>query len=276
MRNIYIFLIVTVFLYTYAAAGNVYVNPQKTAKEINADETECNGQADAQNLKDAEARQNKVNQCMQDKGYKSVPEKDAARVKGFKEAWVNPDVDFKAYEIIFIDKVDVSQVKVKNMKIPGTKVTDQNIDDLGEQMLKRFSKILSILMPVVHDKKEIVSKKALCVELKLKDIAQTNVGVNVLLQGVGMASGVPIPVSSQGLFSFEGVITDFATKEKLLTVSDEAKSDKNASIIGTEGFSKWKHAYNTMDYWADCLAKLLASKRGQKYKPQTHFKLIGF
>lgn len=275
LKNLYIILMLAL-IFSGCATKMAYVNTSRTTQEINADEDACNSAANDPEYKDESLRQRKIKECMEEKGYKAVSEKEAQNIMKFKELWVNPATDFKAYEAIFIEKVDVSQVKVKNMQISGTKVTDQDIDDLGEEMLGRFSKMLNALMPVVQDKEKIAGKKALCISLQLKDIAQTNVGFNAALQVASRASGLPLPVSSQGLFSFAGAITDFSSKEKLITISDESKSDKNASLAGLESFEKWKHAYNTMDYWADCLAGLLAAKRGQKYKSQLGLKLIDF
>jgi hypothetical protein len=259
-----------------ATGKMVLVNPEKTAREIKEDEALCNVAADTAGAEDATLRQKEFNRCMQGKGYKLVSEKETQNVKGFKQSWVNPDTDFKTYEVIFIEKVDVSEVKVKNMQVPGTKVSDEDIDSLGRQMQERFSKILNTLVPVVPDRESIAGRKALYISLKLKDIAWTNVGFNAALQVVSQLSRLPIPVSSKGLFSFQGEISDFSSKENLISVSDESKSDKNASLAGWENFERWKHAYNTMDYWADCLAILLAQKRGQQYKSQLSFKLVDF
>lgn len=269
-----ILILLCLGLYGCATTNMVYVNPEKTAKEIEADKRECQAIVDASDSKDEDLRQKKFNQCMKEKGYKPVPEKEVGRVKGFKETRVDPDTNFKVYEVIFIDKVDVSQVKVKNSDIAGSKVTDEDIDNLGQEMGERFSKTLNILMPVVTDKESASGKKALFLKLVLKDIAFANAGFNAVVQAASSVSRVPLPVSSEGLFSFEGTITDFSNTEKLITVSDESKSDKNASLVGFENFQRWQHAYNTMDYWADCLTSLLAAKRGQKYKSQLKMKVF--
>jgi hypothetical protein len=240
----------------------VYVNPLTGNKASSEEEQACKG-------KEAEG-------CMAQKGYKPLEEKEAKNFRAFEKVWCKPNADLKSYRMILIDKVDVSEVKVKNVQIPGTKVTDEDIDHLGKEMFERFSKTLDVLIPVLDDGKKAVEKKTLRLQLKLTDIAQTNVGMNSVLQGVGSVTHIPIPVNSEGLFCFEGTITDFSTKEKLIIVSDRSKSDKNASLAGLENFEKWKHAHNTMDYWADYLTGLLAAKRGQKYKSQLGLKIISF
>ena len=273
MKMVY-WLLAGIIVLGGCAANTVYVNPQKTAQEIKQDEEQCQAMVDASDFKKECLRDRKYDECMKDRGYKLVAEEKVNSVKGFKEAWVDPDTDFKVYEVLLIDNVDVSQAKVKNMQVPGSKVTDKDIDDLGQQMFERFSRILNAVLPVVSDKEEARGKKTLHLTLKLNDIAQTNVGMNAAMQVIPLK--VPLPFSSKGLFSFEGTITDFLSEKKLIAVSDKAKSDKNASLVGLENFEKWKHAYNTMDYWADCLAKLLSDKRGEPYKSQLKLKVIAY
>lgn len=90
----------------------------------------------------------------------------------------------------------------------------------------------------------------------------------------GQFSRIPLPGGPEGTFSFEGVIEDFSSKEKLIIISDEVKSGKNSSLAGFEKFSQWQHAYNVMDYWADKLTALLAKERGQEYKSRLRIKLF--
>jgi len=168
----------------------------------------------------------------------------------------------------------LSQVKVKNADIPDTKATDEDINNLGEEMLKRFSAALSVVMPVISDLKEAEGKKVIYLSLKLNGISQTNIGFNAALEVAGHFSPVPLPDGPEGVFSFEGEITDFSNKEKLITISDEVKADKNSSLVGLEKFTHWQKAYNVMDYWADHLAVLLAKERGKEYKSKLGIKLF--
>jgi hypothetical protein len=213
---------------------------------------------------------------MKNKGYNVVTEKQAEKIQGFNGLWIKSGIDFKSYKAIFIEPVDISQIKIKNNNIPDTKVTDEAINNLGDEMFKRFSKILGIAMPVISDKKDIANKKVLCLSLKLNNICQTNVGANIALAAVGELIPVPAPLpdAPEGAFSFAGIITDSSGKEKLIIFSDEVKSDRNSSLIGTEKFSHWQRAYNIMDYWADRLAALLAKERGQDYKSQLRIRIL--
>jgi len=275
MKNTYYFLVLTLLL-AGCATKMAYLSTYKSAEEFQKDKDACDAQVNASDFKDPSLKQKKFNQCMQEKGYKVVSEEKAGKIQGFNELRVSPGIDFKAYQVIFIDKVDISQAKVKNMQMPGTKVTDEDIVKLGEEMWERFSKTLNVVMPVVANQEDVRDQKALYISLKLRDIAQTNVGLNAALQVAGQLSNLPTPGGSEGLFSFEATITDFSTKEKLITISDETKSDRNASLAGLESFEKWKHAYNMMDYWVDHLAALLAKERGQKYKSRLGIKLVDF
>lgn len=274
MKIFSLMFILLIILLNGCATKMVYLNTQKTAEVIQKDKADCQTVVNASDFKDSSLKEKKFNQCMQEKGYKVVSEDEAEKIQGFQGLWVKTGIDFKAYEAIFIDKVGVSQVKVKNMDIPDSKVTDQDINNLGEQMLERFSKALNVVMPVIADQEKAAGKKVLYVSLKLNNITQTNVGLNAALQVAGKFTPIPLPGGAQGTFSFEGEIADYSGKEKLITISDESKTDKNASLAGLENFDRWKHAYNIMDYWADHLAALLAKERGQEYKSRLTFKLF--
>ncbi|MFH1199126.1 MAG: DUF3313 family protein [Candidatus Omnitrophota bacterium] len=272
-----IWLVITVaFLLSGCAAKMAFLNTQKTAEDVQRDRANCQSIVDASDFKDSDLKQKKFNQCMKDKGYNVVSEGQAEKIQGFKGLWVKPEVDFKAYDAIFIGKVDLSQAKIKNTNIPDTKVSDEDINNLGEEMLKRFSKALSVVMPIITDREAAAGEKFLYINLKLDNISQTNIGLNAALEVAGKFTPVPLPDGPEGVFSFEGAIVDYSNKEKLMTISDEVKSGKNSSLAGFEKFSHWQCAYNIMDYWADHLAALLAKERGQKYKSQLGFKLINF
>ena len=273
MKKICCFLVLTILL-SGCATKMAYLNTQKPAEEVQKDKADCQSIVDASDFKEPDLKQKKFDQCMKEKGYNIVSEDQAEKVQGFKELWVKPGADFKAYEAIFIDKVDLAQVKVKNANIPDAKVTDEDINNLGEEMLKRFSKALNDVMPVISDKEEAAGKKVLFISLKLNNISQTNVGLSAALQVAGQFTPIPLPGGPEGTFSFEGITSDFTGKEKLITISDEVKSGKNSSLVGFEKFSHWQKAYNIMDYWADHLAALLAKERGQKYKSKLGIKIL--
>lgn len=273
MKNLYAVLTLTMFL-SGCATKMAYLNTQKAFEEVKKDKTDCQSIIDASDVKDADLKQRKFDQCMQEKGYNVVSEEKAEKIQGLKEVWLKPGADFKAYEAIFIDKTDLTQVKVQNTAIADTKVTEEDINHLGVEMLKRFSRTLNLMMPVISNKEEATGKKVLYISLKLNSISQANVGLNVALGVAGKLSPVPLPEAPEGVFSFEGTISDFSSKEELATVADEVKPNKNSSLAGFEKFTHWQRAYNVMDYWADHLAELLAKERGQKYKSQIRIKII--
>lgn len=256
------------------ATKMAYLNTQKPFEEVKKDKSNCQVVVDAANLKDSDLKQKKFNQCMKDKGYNVVPENQAEKIQGFNQLWVKPGVDFRPYEIIFIEKVDLTQVKVKNNNIPNTKVTDEDINNLGDEMLKRFSNALGGVMQVVTVKEETAGKKVLYVRLKLINISEVNIGINTALKVAGHYAPIPLPGGPKGTFSFEGIILDPSSKEELIIISDAVKADKNSSLAGFENFSHWQKAYNIMDYWADHLAALLAKVRGQKYQTRLGIKLF--
>jgi len=273
MKNILIILLLMVIA-SGCASKMVYLNSGKPPEEVQKDKDDCQMQVDASDFKDTGLKQNKFEQCMKDKGYNVVSEDKAEEIQGFKGLWVNPQTDFKAYEAIFVDNVDLSEVKERKSSIPDSKITDEEINNLGVEMLKRFSKALDNIMPVISRREDAAGKKVLYVGLKLNNISQTNVGLSATLGVAGHFSPVPLPGGPEGTFSFEGVIEDFSEKERLITISDETKSSKNSAFVGGGNFSRWQKAYNIMDYWADHLAGLLAKLRGEAYKSKLRIKIF--
>jgi len=273
MKTLFLILPVILFL-SGCATKMAYLNTQKPAEEVKVDKTACQSVVDKSDFKDSGLREKKFNECMKDKGYKVVSEEQAEKIQGFKELWIKPGADFKAYEAIFIDKVDLSQVKLEEAKIPDTKASDEDINKLGEEMFRRYSKSVGLVIPVVTEKEELSGKKALYLTLRLINISQTNIGLSAALEVAGEFAPVPLPDAPEGTFSFEGEISDFASREKLVTISDAVKADKNGSFLGTEKFTHWQKGYNVIDYWADHLAELIAKQRGQEYKSQLGMKII--
>lgn len=176
---------------------------------------------------------------------------------GFDQAWVDPAVNLKDYEVIYIEKVDTSSLAL------GDAVKQR----LGDEMRKRFACVLCALMPTVVNEREIGGRRALSLKLKITEAVKANVTQNVAVTILN-----PLPVdflglSSQGVVAFEGVIVDRSTGVKVIAIQDRTDEDKNSSLIGVEDFGPWQHAYNIMEGWADSLALLLAESRGQEYKP---------
>lgn len=271
MKNIFIILTLALGL-SGCATKMAYLNTQKTGEEIKSDTAACEAAVNSSDFKNPALKENKINQCMQEKGYKVVSEEEAEKIQGFRELWVKPGIDLKAYEVAFIDKVDLSRLRAGSAQ----KIADEDIDTLGKEMLGRFVKALDSVVPVVTDKEKAAGKKALHISLKLNSAAATDIGMSAAFEAVGQMSSIPLPGAPEKMFSFEGAITDLSGEEKLITFTDEAKSDKNASFMGMENFERWKHACNIMDYWADHLAALVAKERGQEYKSRLGFKLIDF
>jgi len=271
MKKLCYFFALSIIL-SGCATKMVYLNTQKPLEEVKKDKADCQSIADNSGINDPGLRQKKIDECMKDKGYNVVSEKEAEKIQGFNELWIKPGADFKSYEAIFINQVDVNQAKANNKQ----NLAEGDINSLGEQMFQRFSRILSVVIPVISDKKEAEGKKILYLSLKLNNISETNVGANVALGVAGTLLPVPAPTpdAPEGAFSFEGTITDDSGREKLIVMSDEVKSNRNSSLMGFEKFSHWQRAYDIMDYWADRLAQLLAKKRGQEYKSQLKMKII--
>jgi hypothetical protein len=274
MFNIYYSLVLVLFL-SGCAAKMAYLNTQKPPEELRKDKAACQVVVDASDFKDNDLKKNKFNQCMKDKGYDVVSEEEAEKTQGFKELWIKPAEDLKAYEAVFFDEVDVSTAVVKNTGFPLGKVGQEEMNRIGAEMLQRFSRAMSAVMPVISDGEAAQGKKVLYISLKLNTVCQTDVSLSVVLEAAGELAPVPyLPDAPEGDFVFEGQVSDYASKEKFIIMSDAVKGDKNASFVGTENFSHWQKAYNIMDYWADKLAQLIAKERGQEYNSKLGWKII--
>lgn len=276
MKNKYYSLILILFL-SGCASKMAYLNTQKPPEEVMKDKDDCQKAVDKDVSKNDGLKRKKFNQCMKGKGYNVVTQEKAQKLQGFIQVWIKPRVDFKSFDAIFIDKVDVSQLKI-DMNLPGSKVSEKDINTLGEEMFKRFSAALGSVVPVILDKDKAAGKKVLYIRLELNKAAQTNFGLNTGLQIAGQFTPpfMPLPDAPLGAFSFKASAADYSTREKLIIILDECEEDKNASLAGIENFEKWKHAYNIMDYWADHLAGLLAKERKEKFKSRLGIKLIDF
>lgn len=192
-------------------------------------------------------------------------------IKGFKSSWVRPDVDFKAYNAIFIREVGIKDIKLGTSGVLDNEADKKEIENLATQMQKRFSDILNTVIHMEKDEKSLRNEKALMVHLRLTEVAGTDVGTNV---ATGLVIGLG---ATNAALSMQCEIFDSITGELVISLKDKHEStgfEPNASWLGSEDLDKWQHAYNTMDLWADRLAKFLAKKRGQKYKSQLKSKLL--
>lgn len=130
MNNILPVVIIT-FILSGCAGKMAYLNTQKPPEEVEKDKSDCQAKVDSSDFKDADLKKNEFNQRMKDKSYNVVSENKAQKLQGFDELWVKPGIDFKSFKVIYVAKVDIEEVKVKNMQMPGTKVTEEDIENLG-------------------------------------------------------------------------------------------------------------------------------------------------
>jgi hypothetical protein len=252
-------LLISISLVTFfsgCATTKVYVDRSKTYSQTENDKKECQGE--------------NYDDCMAKKGYKLIDQNDADKVRGFKNGSFNSRVDLKKYTVVFIDNVDTSEVKLKepdsleNILVNKTKPDSSEAVMVASKMRTKFKEMLSKVIPSVDDQNDISGKKALVINLKLKEIvgadAEANIVTNILIR---------TSVANTKL-TMECTISDASTGEKIAVFSDShqpSMMDSNASVvIGTQNYTRWQGAYNTIDLWADDLAAFLAEKRGQKYK----------
>lgn len=242
-----LFIILLIVFLKGCVSTKAYIKPSRTPEQFRQDAEECRKQED-------------YDKCMAKKGYRI----EANKVKAFDISWINPEAGFKKYEVIFIDQVDTSKVSLKDqleLEALDNKVKPdkEEVDAIAKYMRSRFAEVLNKVMPVELDKAASSGRKAMIIELKLDDLKGADPEADIAPPAL-IDSSV-----SKAEVSMECKITDAADAEELIyligTYGPEMIDD-NASILGTEGFDKWRGVYNTIDFWADSLAGLLAEKRG--------------
>lgn len=259
-------LVVLAALLSACAANRVYVNPAKTARQAEADESRCKVKTDPipQDL-----RGKAFHDCMAEMGYAAVSKSAALKVKGFSKSWVDRDVDFKDYEAVFIAPVDFSKVGLKDPRLPDIlenklKPSREEAAELAVYMRDTSVKFLSGVVKVETDRDAIAGRKAMDIKIALEDVLGADAEANVVAKIF-----IHMTVSSARA-AMRCAITDAATGDALITLEDKHSpnsfTDDNVTMLGTEGFTRWTGAYRVMEAWADRLAAFLAAKRGVPYK----------
>jgi hypothetical protein len=193
------------------------------------------------------------------------------RIKGFKRTWVAPETNFKAYNVIFIEEVDTSNLEIDYDSPLDKKVTDEEVRNLAAALRDHFGKYLGNVIPVETSLMKLAGKQPLLIKLELTEIHPTNVAGNIASKAM---IGFDFSRATLGVL---GTIKDGLTDKTLVIFYDlhlPTPIDGNRSLLGSESFDKWKDAYETMDLWGDRLSDFLAKKRGQEYKSPKKFRLL--
>ena len=185
---------------------------------------------------------------------------ESEQVPGFGASWVNPSIDLKEYEVIFIDTVNVDKVQLQSDDLGldddnyGPRETEwRQKRSLAYKTARIFEKALTGVMPVVRDREKVGTRKALILQISLEGIAAETGMLENLLPGVE---------GRRARLSMRGDISDLATEKKVLSVADTYTSgdpEKNASLMGVDDLKAW---YGAMKIWGNNLAMFIARKRG--------------
>jgi hypothetical protein len=128
-------------------------------------------------------------------------------VKGFKESYVKPGIDLANYQCLYIRDVDTRNARLITSGVFDKKATMEELEKLSKEMKQRFRNILGIVMPVKENGEEIRRYKAFEIQLKLTEVAGTDVITNIIT-GVYLYTGV-----TGAIMGMEGVVIDHTTKE---------------------------------------------------------------
>ncbi len=236
-----LFLATLVFCIYGCVTTKVYYNSDKMLEEARIDQENCAGKEYAK--------------CMANKGYRLAPEAKAKFKKAFLRVWINPGVDFKKYEAVFVENVDISEAALKNqhsLNPLDQHATKEEAENIALYMQGKFREILWPVIPVEKDRVALESKPAMIINLKLTEIS-----------GPGQGKCLFNPV-----FCMEGKIIDSSTHEELVTLLDKYEAclpDKDIDSLKPADTAQWQAAYTTIELWADNLASILALKRNQAY-----------
>ena len=181
-------------------------------------------------------------------------------VPGYKASWVNPSVDLREYEVIFIDTVNVDKVELESDDLDldddnyGPRETEwRRKRTIAYKTARIFEKALSKVMPVVRNSDKIEGRKALILEMSLQGhVNETRLLSNLLPGSEGRRASVSIRCD----------IADHATEKKIISVADtyiSGSPEENASLLEVDDLDAW---YGAMKIWANDLAIFIGRKRG--------------
>ena len=185
------------------------------------------------------------------------------QIRGFRVSTVNPDTYFKAYDILYVNKINMSEVKLDRFEFfdyddeNGGRIEDRGeIGDLEYKYRIIFGKALSMAIPVTYRRTEKKEKRRMVLLLKIEgELKETRLLENLIPGGGKRKTKVKI----------EGHLINQETKEELVSFLDESiyrKREEALSIFDEDDMEAWEIA---VTLWAKGLAGFLAERRGELY-----------
>ena len=180
-------------------------------------------------------------------------------IPGFRDSWVDMLANFKEYEVIYIAPVYTKKLKVEkdslNLDDDDVYETEDDLKkEVGYQMRKRFVSALRTVIPAEIDHRKIADRKALVLNLSISGYsADTGLFENML----------PGIEDRKAKTSIKAVLSDFASKREVLTVSDiyvSGHPESGASIFRVDDMAVWQKAW---EKWAEALASFISQKRSE-------------
>ncbi len=178
-------------------------------------------------------------------------------IPGFDDVWVSPEANFSSYDVIFIDRLDLSAVNIDVFDPYPTddhssdNKTDNDIrDEMAMQIHELFSDALGKVLPVERKKSALGGKKALILKVRLSGTVEDE----SLLRGeLFKLKGTSVHIDCE--------LDDYNTSTKILTVSDDYEKATDKYDISTLKGSDLDRWYKAVDFWAKGLADYIASNR---------------
>ena len=185
-------------------------------------------------------------------------------IRGVSASTVKPDTDFNAYDILYVKKIDMSEVKLDGAELfydyddeSGGRIESAGeIEDLEYKYRMMFGKALSEAITVTYRKTKQKEKRVMVLLLKIMgELKETRLLENLM----------PGEAKREAKVLIEGHLIDQETREELVSFLDESismKSEEDESIFDEDDMEVWDLA---VTLWAKGLAGFLAQRRGKLY-----------
>lgn len=186
------------------------------------------------------------------------------QISGFSASTVNPDTDFETYDILYVKKINMSEVKLDGSDLfydyddesGGMLEEDTAKEDLEYKYRQIFGKTLNEIIPVTYRKIDQKGKREMVLSLKIEgELKETRFLENLM----------PKENNREVKVAIEGWFFDQATGEELLYFNDEYISEKSVddvSMFDEDDRESWDIAVNK---WAKGLVRFLDQRRGAQY-----------
>jgi hypothetical protein len=173
-------------------------------------------------------------------------------IAGFDRVVIEPGKDIKAYDVIYLEEIDLSGVDLGE----GILAEEDEKEDLAYKFRRKFERHLEKVMPVEWRP----------VQTKGKTVLNLLVKISGELREAGIIENLLPGKNERGArLSIEGKFVDASTGEDVLYFYSEHSSPSSGEddpVMYTDDREEWIRA---VDKWAAALSGYIAEKKGKMY-----------